>query len=103
MGLSLQATECCTPGCSRRWAMRLIECVPNFSVGRDLQTVHRIRTAIAESPGARVLDHSSDASHNRSVITFMAPPDCVGEDRKSTRLNSSHVKISYAVFCLKKK
>jgi len=59
--------------------MRLIECVPNFSVGRDLQTVHRIRTAIAESPGARVLDHSSDASHNRSVITFMAPPDCVGE------------------------
>src|SRR5690606_39311553 len=29
-------------------------------------------------------------------------PDCVG-DRKSTRLNSSHVKISYAVFCLKKK
>src|SRR5690606_40654056 len=29
--------------------------------------------------------------------------DIVGEDRKSTRLNSSHVKISYAVFCLKKK
>src|SRR5690606_40655427 len=28
---------------------------------------------------------------------------CYGEDRKSTRLNSSHVKISYAVFCLKKK
>src|SRR6266511_5464092 len=34
------------------------------------------------------------------------PRDCprsVGRDRKSTRLNSSHVKISYAVFCLKKK
>src|SRR5690606_39820944 len=30
-------------------------------------------------------------------------PDAVAEDRKSTRLNSSHVKISYAVFCLKKK
>src|SRR5690349_22728049 len=29
--------------------------------------------------------------------------DAVGEDRKSTRLNSSHVEISYAVFCLKKK
>src|SRR5690606_21632128 len=29
--------------------------------------------------------------------------DALGEDRKSTRLNSSHVKISYAVFCLKKK
>src|SRR5437868_15151215 len=31
------------------------------------------------------------------------PPSGNGEDRKSTRLNSSHVSISYAVFCLKKK
>src|SRR5436309_6990409 len=31
------------------------------------------------------------------------PPKVLGRDRKSTRLNSSHVKISYAVFCLKKK
>src|SRR5215475_5936748 len=31
------------------------------------------------------------------------PPQFLGRDRKSTRLNSSHVKISYAVFCLKKK
>src|SRR3989442_9278803 len=31
------------------------------------------------------------------------PFDVVGKDRKSTRLNSSHVRISYAVFCLKKK
>src|SRR5438067_5559529 len=30
-------------------------------------------------------------------------PDCLDPDRKSTRLNSSHVSISYAVFCLKKK
>src|SRR5690349_23886117 len=30
-------------------------------------------------------------------------PDATGQDRKSTRLNSSHVEISYAVFCLKKK
>src|SRR5690606_707888 len=34
-------------------------------------------------------------------LTFVESPD--GQDRKSTRLNSSHVKISYAVFCLKKK
>src|SRR5690606_41891282 len=33
----------------------------------------------------------------------LEPATHVGEDRKSTRLNSSHVKISYAVFCLKKK
>src|SRR3989442_2383434 len=31
------------------------------------------------------------------------PAPCEGADRKSTRLNSSHVRISYAVFCLKKK
>src|SRR5690606_41934733 len=33
----------------------------------------------------------------------IGPRHAVGQDRKSTRLNSSHVKISYAVFCLKKK
>src|SRR5690606_16244717 len=36
-------------------------------------------------------------------IEWMPPTVIQGEDRKSTRLNSSHVKISYAVFCLKKK
>src|SRR5438445_4906468 len=34
---------------------------------------------------------------------FFASPPCSGGDRKSTRLNSSHANISYAVFCLKKK
>src|SRR3712207_7657771 len=33
----------------------------------------------------------------------MHPRRCIGKDRKSTRLNSSHANISYAVFCLKKK
>src|SRR5690606_41699694 len=42
---------------------------------------------------------------DRLVVVDIAPTASrsVGEDRKSTRLNSSHVKISYAVFCLKKK
>src|SRR5690349_23713792 len=39
----------------------------------------------------------------RTVIVGIDPRPLVGEDRKSTRLNSSHVEISYAVFCLKKK
>src|SRR5258707_8502673 len=40
-----------------------------------------------------------------SHLSFIAPPLCdhCGLDRKSTRLNSSHANISYAVFCLKKK
>src|SRR5204863_7368021 len=43
-----------------------------------------------------------DCRANRNRGTFMARPNLI-VDRKSTRLNSSHVEISYAVFCLKKK
>src|SRR5688572_19536213 len=53
--------------------MKLIECVPNFSEGRRLEVVAAIRDAIASAEGVSVLDVSSDASHNRSVITFVAP------------------------------
>src|SRR5947209_14065988 len=38
-----------------------------------------------------------------SSTTTPSPTTCPGPDRKSTRLNSSHANISYAVFCLKKK
>lgn len=53
--------------------MSLIECVPNFSEGRDQSTIDAIRDAIASVDGIVVLDVSSDASHNRSVVTFVAP------------------------------
>lgn len=53
--------------------MRLVECVPNFSEGRDPAIVQAIRDAIAAVEGAVVLDVSSDTSHNRTVITFVAP------------------------------
>jgi glutamate formiminotransferase / formiminotetrahydrofolate cyclodeaminase len=53
--------------------MKLVECVPNFSEGRRPDVVAAIRDAIAAVDGVVVLDVSSDASHNRSVITFVAP------------------------------
>ena len=53
--------------------MRLVECVPNFSEGRRPEIVGRIRDAIAAVEGIAILDVSSDASHNRTVITFVAP------------------------------
>jgi len=53
--------------------MRLVECVPNFSEGRRPEVVAKIRDAIAAVEGIAVLDVSSDASHNRTVITFVAP------------------------------
>jgi glutamate formiminotransferase/formiminotetrahydrofolate cyclodeaminase len=53
--------------------MKLVECVPNFSEGRRPEVVQEIRNAIAAVDGVVMLDVSSDASHNRSVITFVAP------------------------------
>src|SRR5690242_20985768 len=45
--------------------------------------------------------HSIYRAVGLEVVNLAA--DCFGQDRKSTRLNSSHMSISYAVFCLKKK
>ncbi|MDB4899608.1 MAG: glutamate formiminotransferase, partial [Gemmatimonadetes bacterium] len=59
--------------------MKLIECVPNFSEGRRPEIVAAIRDAIAAVAGAHILDVSSDASHNRTVVTFVAPIDVVAD------------------------
>src|SRR5207249_11875149 len=64
--------------------------------------------AKARSSGTPVvyLQHESDEFEplKRGTATWQIHPEIVpAEDRKSTRLNSSHVSISYAVFCLKKK
>jgi len=48
----------------------IIECVPNISEGRRADVVAGIVDAVRRVPGARLLDYSSDASHNRSVITM---------------------------------
>ena len=53
--------------------MSLIELVPNFSEGRRPEIIAAIRDAIAGVSGAVVLDVSSDQSHNRTVITLVAP------------------------------
>ncbi|MGK2935673.1 MAG: glutamate formimidoyltransferase [Gemmatimonadaceae bacterium] len=55
--------------------MKLVECVPNFSEGRRPEVIEAIRAAIASVEGVALLDVSSDDSHNRSVITFVAPLD----------------------------
>ncbi len=56
-----------------------IECVPNFSEGRDPAVIERIRRAIVSVSGARLLDQSTDADHHRSVFTFAGPPDNVAK------------------------
>ena len=57
----------------------IIECVPNFSEGRKIETVERLALAIASVPTACVLDTHTDPDHNRSVITFVASPERVVE------------------------
>jgi glutamate formiminotransferase/formiminotetrahydrofolate cyclodeaminase len=58
---------------------RLIECVPNFSEGRDPAKVDAIVSAMSSVPGVYVLDREMDADHHRSVITFAGEPDAVAE------------------------
>ncbi|MDT7689549.1 MAG: glutamate formiminotransferase / formiminotetrahydrofolate cyclodeaminase [Acidobacteriota bacterium] len=58
---------------------RVVECVPNFSEGRDTSVVARLAEAVESVEGALVLGTHVDPDHNRSVVTFVAPPDIVVE------------------------
>ena len=58
---------------------RIVECVPNFSEGRDAEVVARIAAAAESVPGALVLGTHIDPDHNRSVVTFVAPPEAIVE------------------------
>ncbi len=50
--------------------MPIIESIPNVSEGRRPDVIERLAQAIRQTPGVRLLDHSADASHNRSVFTL---------------------------------
>ena len=56
-----------------------LECVPNFSEGRDPAVLDELVAAIATVDGVRVLNASRDADHNRSVVTFAGPAETVVE------------------------
>ena len=56
---------------------RLIESVPNVSEGRRLDVVDRLAGAVSSVPGVHLLDRTSDASHNRSVLTIAGPAGSV--------------------------
>lgn len=58
---------------------KIIECIPNFSEGRNPATVQALITAVESIPGVRLLDRTSDPDHHRSVLTFAGDPDAVLE------------------------
>src|SRR5690554_3977786 len=87
----------------------LIKGVPRLTVrlsrspGSDIQIprgllIARSRESVRVGP-----QQQSSEPGGQDVVVLQGLPHLRGRDRKSTRLNSSHVRISYAVFCLKKK
>jgi len=59
--------------------LRFVEVVPNVSEGRRTDVVDRIAAALSGTPGVHLLDRTSDASHNRSVLTLAGSPDAACE------------------------
>jgi len=57
--------------------MKALMCVPNISEGTNLGVVEKVVEAIRSAPGVMLLDSSSDADHNRSVISYIGAPDPV--------------------------
>lgn len=55
----------------------LVECVPNISEGRRLDVVERLADSLTSVPGVYLLDRTSDASHNRSVLTVAGDHEAV--------------------------
>src|SRR5437867_3065695 len=58
---------------------KLIECVPKFSEGRDLNVIRQITDAIESVDGVSLLDVDPGASTNRTVVTFVGSPDATVE------------------------
>lgn len=58
---------------------KIVECVPNFSEGRDLQKVEQIVDAFRGREGVKLLDYSHDRDHNRMVVTAVGAPGAMKE------------------------
>ena len=75
---------------------KIIECIPNFSEGKDLKKIQAIVDEILSVPEIKLLDQTSDFDHNRSVITFIGPPQAVlsaafKATKKATKLIKIHL------------
>jgi glutamate formiminotransferase len=68
--------------------MKILECVPNISEGTDLDLVEQVVEQIRQVEGVKLLDYSSDADHNRSVLTYLGQPEAVLEATKAMALKA---------------
>ena len=58
---------------------RIIECVPNFSEGRNMEVINQITSAITAAANVRLLDVDPGEATNRTVVTFAGSPEDVVE------------------------
>ncbi|GLC28664.1 glutamate formimidoyltransferase [Clostridium omnivorum] len=58
---------------------KIVECIPNFSEGRNKEVIEKIIDTLRGRQGVKLLDYSSDADHNRTVVTFIGEPERVEE------------------------
>ncbi len=56
---------------------KIIECVPNFSEGRDLEKIEKIVNPFRAKDGVKLLDYKRDEDHNRVVVTVVGEPEAV--------------------------
>ncbi|MEG0037723.1 MAG: glutamate formimidoyltransferase [Bacteroides sp.] len=56
---------------------KIIECVPNFSEGRDLAKIDQLVAPFRARPGVKLLDYSNDEDHNRLVVTLVGEPEAL--------------------------
>ena len=59
--------------------MKIVECIPNFSEGRDKDKINAIVREIESVPGVQLLDVDPGESTNRTVVTFVGAPEPVKE------------------------
>ncbi|XMB72817.1 glutamate formimidoyltransferase [Mycoplasmatota bacterium WC30] len=55
--------------------MKIVECVPNFSEGRDLEKIERIMSVVKADENIKLVNYESDADYNRTVVTLLGDPD----------------------------
>ena len=58
---------------------RIVECVPNYSEGKDKEIIEKIVDCFRGKEGVKLLDYSSDKDHNRTVVTVVGEPEQVKE------------------------
>lgn len=56
---------------------KIMECVPNFSEGRDLEKIEKIVSSFRAKDGVKLLDYSNDTDHNRCVVTVVGEPEAL--------------------------